>query len=153
MTLASDIKGKFFAGTKTFLAKMEAEFVKLFGAAPTVLQAASTFVTFATPVVIGVEALLAPATEPETLAILGIIKTDLATLGAAAQSEATASTASQALTNLETNLPQLLAVGEVKDAAKVSKITEAVTAIGGELEAFATAFKTWLANLKPAATA
>jgi len=149
MTLASEIK-LIFAGTKTFLAKAEAEFVKLFGKAPSVLQAASTFVTFATPMVIGVEALLAPEAEPETLVILGAIKTDLAALGAAAQSEATASTAGQALTNLQTNLPALLAVGEVKNPATVSKITEAVTAIGGELNAFAAAFKSWLASLNPA---
>jgi hypothetical protein len=152
MSLGTVIKA-IFAGTKTFLEKVEAEFIKLFKAAPSVLQAASTFVTFAAPIIVGLEALIDPLLAPETTAILAIVKTDLATLAAASASLATATTAGQALTNLEAVLPQLLGVGEIKDAALAAKIEAAVTTIGGELTALVTAFEAWLANLNAPAPA
>lgn len=152
MSLGSEIKS-LFKGTETFAEKAEAEFVKLFKASPTVLQDASNFVTFSAPLILGIETIVAPLAAPATLGVLSIIKTDLATLSAAAQSISTATTANQALDNLAATLPSLLGVGDVKDTAVVSKITGAVQVIGGELLALVPAFKAWLAGLNTPAPA
>jgi hypothetical protein len=147
MNIGSEIK-LIFKDSETFLEKSEAEFVKLFKASPTVLQDAATFVTFASPIVVGIETLVAPEAAPATIIVLGIIKTDLATLAAAARSISTATTAEQALTNIEANLPEILAAGEIKDPATASQIEAAVTMIGGELSALIPAFTAWIASLK-----
>ena len=147
MSVSSEIK-LIFADTKTFAEKAEAEFVKLFKASPTVLQDLSTFVAFASPVVIDIEAIVAPEEAPLTVGILATIKADLATLSAAAQSVSTASTAAQALTNLAAAVPQLLSVGEIKDSALVSKIEGYVSLVTGELNAVVPAVEAYLIALK-----
>ena len=152
MSLGSEIKLVFTDG-KLFLSKTEAEFVKLFKASPTALQDATNFVNFSAPIVIAIETVAAPELAPESAAVIAIIKADLATLSAAAQSISTASTAEQAMTNLAANLPQLLVASEIKDPATQAKITGYVNLITGELNALIPVFKAWVANLKtPAQT-
>lgn len=118
---------------KTFLSKFKAEWKKLFAEAPTVLNSAANFVTYATPFVVLIAGLISPAAAPLTAAALATVKTDLVTLSAACQSEATAATAQQAIQNLQTSLPSLLSAAKVENVSEVSKIEGIVGTVGAEL--------------------
>lgn len=125
---------------KTFASKVETEFVKLFkGKLPTILSVATGVVTFAAPLIEGLEADLAPAAESETAAIINTVKTDLATLSAAAKSANGATTAAQVVTNLQSSVPALLNVVKVENPGLVSKVEGVVNLIAPELAALATA--------------
>lgn len=124
---------------KTFASKVEAELEKLFKKAPGALQIASGVVTYAAPLIEGLEEDLAPEAVPETTAILTTVKTDLATLAAAAQSEATATTAAAAVSGLQSNLPALLSAAKVENPSIVSKVESVVNLLAPEFAALASA--------------
>ena len=130
MSLISDLK--------TFASKVEAEFVKLFKSAPSALQIASGVVTYATPLIVGLEAELLPAALPLTTSILNQIKSDLATLSAAVTSVNGSATAAQAVSSLQSSLPALLSSAKVENSSLVSKIEGVVTVISPELSALLT---------------
>lgn len=147
MTVGSELK-TVVQKTEGFLGKFAKEFQRLFKAAPSVLAQVNTFVNFASPLVLAIEQEVDPKDAPQFSQDLNIVKSDLATLSTAAQSEATAGSAAQAVTNLEQQLPALLQAGEIKDAATQAKVSSAVTLIGGELEAIGPVVSAWLNSLK-----
>jgi hypothetical protein len=127
MSLISDFK--------TFASKVESAFSKLFKKAPSELQIASAVVTYAAPIIEGLELELAPAAESETAAIFGVIKTDLATLSAASQVANSSATAAQAVTNLQATVPSLLAAVKVENPSLVSKVEGVIAILAPELSA------------------
>jgi hypothetical protein len=131
MSLISDLK--------SFVSRIETAFVKLFKKSPTVLQLAQGVVTYASPVILGLEAELAPAAESETANVLSTIKADLATLSASATAVNGSSTAAQAVSNLQAQVPALLAATKVENPSLVSKVEGVVNILGPELAALLTA--------------
>jgi hypothetical protein len=148
MGLITDIK-LFFQGTGTKLEKFEAAFVRLFGKAPTALQAVENFLTEAAPVIEGVDEIAAPATEPLLAAALDAVEAGLATLSSAATGIVSAGGITQALTNLNTDVPALLTAVDVKDSARKSTIEGIVTTITGELKVLIPVVEKWVASLSP----
>jgi hypothetical protein len=127
---------------KTFASKVEAGLKKLFGEMPKIEQIIASVLTVVAPLLQTLVALVDPVAAPATAAILAEIKTDLATAytaSVAVNTIADSSSIKSALTNIQSNLPALLAAAKVENVGVVSQIEGFVNAITPELEAVLTA--------------
>lgn len=117
-------------------------FKKLFQHAPSWSQSASTALTLASPLVTTLVTLLAgSAAGAETANVLAEIKSDMAAAAAlVSQSHSSTDpgvigTLQATLTAINTNLSAVEAAIHVKDPNSAAKVSEAVTAITGEISA------------------
>jgi hypothetical protein len=122
----------------SFLSKVEAEFKKLFGETPSILQKAQSAIAFAAPII----QLVVAETDPKDAAtvgnIIGSVKSDISTASAVITDahggtpDATAlQTVGASLSAVNSNLSALLSAGHIKNTSTQAKIT----AIVGEFNA------------------
>lgn len=129
----------------TFFHKIEAEFIKLFKAAPSYEQKVQSVIALVGPIVVGVIGMADPAIAPEVNTVMRTVQSDLATVSALTQAGQVAPgstgavTVETALNAIKDNTSGLLALAEVKNSTKVSEITSAVNMIVGEMDAMLTA--------------
>lgn len=136
--------------TETDLAKVEKAFVKIFKKSPTWLGMVDGFVIATAPEIEAVVLVVDPTAEPEVATILEAIKTALALAKAAATDLADATTAKAALDALKADLPELLAVAQVKNAtvtAAIEKVADkAIAAVEALIASYEAATSTTTAS-------
>ena len=121
---------------KSFAAKEEAAFKKLFGDAPAWINIAQGTLTYLGPVVVTILTIGGgPALGAEANEIIANIKTDLATALATVSTVNAATSLPNLLTGVQSQLPALLAAVKVSNPDKVSEIENYTSIISTELTA------------------
>ncbi len=130
------IFGHIISDLKSFAAKVEAAFKKLFGEAPSWITVAQGVLTYLGPIVVtiltlgGGAALGSDANE-----IIGGIKTDLATALATVKTADAATSLPKLLSGIQAELPGLLAAVRVSNPSVVSKVESYTNVIDTEITA------------------
>lgn len=116
----------------SFIATLEADFKKLFKKTPTEIHLALAVITYAAPIIEGIEAVVDPAALALTQPIVTRLESGLAT-AYTLTNEGTASGASlsKTLSDFASDLGSIEAVAGIKDAATQTKISSIV----GEVQA------------------
>ncbi len=121
---------------KSFAAKVEAAFKKLFGEAPSWIAIAQGVLTYLGPVVVTILTVGGgPALGDEANTILGNIKTDLATALATVSTVDAASSLTSLLTGIQSQLPALLAAVKVSNPSTASQVENYTNIIDTEITA------------------
>ena len=121
---------------KSFAAKVEAAFKKLFGAAPSWIVIAQGVLTYLGPVVVTILTIGGgPALGDEANGIIGTIKTDLATALATVSTANGATSLPNLLADIQTQLPALLAAVKVSNPSVVASIENYTNMIDTEITA------------------
>jgi hypothetical protein len=121
---------------KSFAAKVEAAFKKLFGDAPTWIEIAQGVLTYLGPVLVTILTVGGgSALGDEANSIIGNIKTDLATALATVDTADAATSLPNLLSGIQSQLPELLAAVKVSAPATVSKVETYTSIIDTELTA------------------
>ena len=125
---------------KSFSAKVEAAFKKLFGDAPSWIAIAQGVLTYLGPIVVTILTIGGgPALGDEANEIIGTIKTDLATALATVTAANGASNLPSLLADIQTQLPVLLAAVKVSNPSVVASIEKYTNMIDTEITALLTA--------------
>ena len=121
---------------KTWAAKFEAEFTKLFASAPSWLTIASGVLTYAGPIVTTMITLVggAPAGSA-TAAILAAIQKDIAVAQTAIAAADATTNVPALLASLQANLPALIAAAKVENVATVADIEKYANLLIPEIDA------------------
>ena len=121
---------------KSFAAKVEAAFKKLFGDAPTWIAIAQGVLTYLGPIVVTILTVGGgSALGDEANEIIGNIKTDLATALAAVSAADAANSVPSLLEGIQSQLPALLAAIKVSNPSTVTKVETYTSIIDTELTA------------------
>ena len=121
---------------KSFSAKVEAAFKKLFGAAPSWIVIAQGALTYLGPIVVTILTIGGgPALGDEANQIIGTIKTDLATALATVSTVNAATSVPGLLADIQTQLPVLLAAVKVSNPSVVASIENYTKMIDAEITA------------------
>jgi hypothetical protein len=121
---------------KSFGAKVEAAFKKLFGEAPTWISIAQGVLTYLGPVVVTILTVGGgSALGAEANAIIGTIKTDLATALATVTTANASKSLPSLLTGIQSQLPGLLAAVKVSNPSTVAQIESWTNVIDTEISA------------------
>jgi hypothetical protein len=137
--------GELISDLKSFAAKVEAAFKKLFGEAPSWISIAQGVLTYLGPIVVTILTVGGGAAlGEEANAILGGIKADLATALATVKTVNAATSLPSLLSGIQAELPNLLAAVRVSNPSLVSKVEEYTNVISTEITA--------LLNAVPATT-
>lgn len=121
---------------ESFASKLEGAFKKLFGDAPTWIVIAQGVLTYLGPVVVTILTIGGGAAlGNEANAIIGNIKTDLATALAAVNTVDASTSIPSLLAGIQAQLPALLAAVKVSNPTTVSKIETYTSLIDTELTA------------------
>ena len=121
---------------KSFASKVETEFKKLFHEAPSWLSIVQAVLTYLGPVVVMLaDAAGGAALGTEADTILADIKTKLATAAALATTVNNAPNLAGVLTDIQSDLPSLLAALQVSNPSTVSEVTSYTNTIGTEITA------------------
>jgi hypothetical protein len=121
---------------KSFGAKVEAAFKKLFGEAPTWISIAQGVLTYLGPVVVTILTVGGgSALGDEANVIIGSIKTDLATALATVSTVNASKSLPSLLTGIQTQLPALLAAVKVSNPSTVAQIESWTNVIDTEISA------------------
>jgi len=125
---------------KSFSAKVEAAFKKLFGDAPSWIAIAQGVLTYLGPIVVTILTIGGgPALGDEANEIIGTIKTDLATALAAVTTANAATSLPNLLADIQAQLPVLLAAVKVSNPSVVASIEKYTNMIDTEITALLTA--------------
>jgi hypothetical protein len=125
---------------KSFSAKVEAAFKKLFGDAPSWIAIAQGVLTYLGPVVVTILTIGGgSALGNEANEIIGTIKTDLATALATVTTVNAANSLPNLLADIQTQLPALLAAVKVSNPSVVASIENYTNIIDTEITALLTA--------------
>lgn len=128
--------GNVIKDLKSFAAKVEAAFKKLFGDAPTWIAIAQGVLTYLGPIVVTILTVGGgSALGDEANEIIGNIKTDLATALAAVSSADAANSVPSLLQGIQSQLPALLAAIKVSNPSTVTKVETYTSIIDTELTA------------------
>jgi hypothetical protein len=128
---------------KSFSAKVEAAFKKLFGDAPSWIAIAQGVLTYLGPIVVTILTIGGgPALGDEANEIIGTIKTDLATALATVTTVNAATGLPSLLADIQTQLPVLLAAVKVSNPSVVASIEKYTNMIDAEITALLTALPT-----------
>jgi hypothetical protein len=121
---------------KSFAAKIEAAFKKLFGDAPSWISIAQGVLTYLGPVVVTILTVGGgSALGDEANTIIGDIKTDLATALATVSTANAATSLPSLLTGIQSQLPALLAAVKVSNPSTVSEVENYTNIIDTEITA------------------
>jgi hypothetical protein len=121
---------------KSFSAKVEAAFKKLFGDAPSWIAIAQGVLTYLGPIVVTILTIGGgPALGDEANEIIGTIKTDLATALATVTTANAATSLPSLLADIQTQLPVLLAAVKVGNPSVVASIENYTNIIDTEITA------------------
>jgi len=121
---------------KSFGAKVEAAFKKLFGDAPSWIAIAQGVLTYLGPIVVTILTVGGGAAlGSEANVIIGNIKTDLATALATLSTANSASSLPSLLADIQSQLPALLAAVKVSNPSTVASIENYTNIIDTELTA------------------
>ena len=121
---------------KSFGAKVEAAFKKLFGDAPSWIAIAQGVLTYLGPIVVTILTIGGgPALGEEANEIIGTIKTDLATALATVTTANAATSLPNLLADIQTQLPALLAAVKVSNPSVVASIENYTNMINTEITA------------------
>ena len=121
---------------KSFAAKVEAAFKKLFGDAPTWIAIAQGVLTYLGPIVVTILTVGGgSALGDEANEIIGNIKTDLSTALAAVSTADAANSVPSLLEGIQSQLPALLAAIKVSNPSTVTKVETYTSIIDTELTA------------------
>ena len=121
---------------KSFSAKVEAAFKKLFGAAPSWIVIAQGALTYLGPIVVTILTIGGgPALGDEANQIIGTIKTDLATALATVSTVNAATSVPGLLADIQTQLPVLLAAVKISNPSVVASIENYTKMIDAEITA------------------
>jgi len=125
---------------KSFGAKVEAAFKKLFGDAPSWIAIAQGVLTYLGPIVVTILTIGGgPALGEEANGIIGTIKTDLATALATVTTANAATNLPNLLADIQAQLPALLAAIKVSNPSVVASIENCTKIIDTEITALLTA--------------
>jgi hypothetical protein len=128
---------------KSFSAKVEAAFKKLFGDAPSWIAIAQGVLTYLGPIVVTILTIGGgPALGDEANEIIGTIKTDLATALATVTAANGATSLPNLLADIQTQLPVLLAAVKVSNPSVVASIENYTNIIDTEITALLNALPT-----------
>jgi hypothetical protein len=119
----------------SFFSKIDAEFKKLFGAAPKWNVTASRAITVVAPLLETALILVDPSAEAEVAPIVAEAQADLATASAVIAGAGPTPTVKSALTSFVANLSAIETAAKIKDPATQTKFTAAVSVINGEVQA------------------
>lgn len=124
------------ADIKTWAAKFEAEFEKLFTNAPSWLTIVSGVLTYAGPIVTTMVTLVggAPAGSA-TAAILAVIQKDIAVAQTAITAADATTNVPTLLASLQANLPALIAAAKVENVSTVADIEKYANLLIPEIDA------------------
>ena len=112
-----------FSGLKGFFAKLAADFEKIFGKAPSFIHFTLALVTYAAPILEGIQAVADPAVAALVTPIITRLQTGLATAYSLAnEGTASGATLSTTLAAFVADLSALESVAGIKDAATQAKI-------------------------------
>jgi hypothetical protein len=137
--------GVLISDLKSFAAKVEAAFKKLFGEAPSWISVAQGVLTYLGPIVVTLLTVGGGAAlGEEANAIIGGIKSDLATALATVKTADAATSIPNLLSGIQAELPNLLAAVRVSNPSVVSKVESYTNIISTEITA--------LLNAVPAVT-
>jgi hypothetical protein len=121
---------------QSFGAKVEAAFKKLFGEAPTWISIAQGVLTYLGPVLVTILTVGGgSALGEEANAIIGTIKTDLATALATVSTANASKSVPSLLTGIQSQLPALLAAVKVSNPSTVAQIESWTNVIDTEIAA------------------
>jgi hypothetical protein len=121
---------------KSFAAKVEAAFKKLFGDAPTWIAIAQGVLTYLGPIVVTILTVGGgSALGDEANEIIGNIKTDLATALATVSTANAATSLPSLLAGIQSQLPALLAAVKVSNPSTVASVESYTNIIDTELTA------------------
>lgn len=121
---------------KSFAAKVEAEFKKLFNEAPQWITIADGVLTYVGPIITTVATIAGgPAAGTEVNNIIAALKTDLATAAATVTTVNAATTLPTLLQGIQSQLPALLAAVKVSNPSKVAEVENYTSIISTELTA------------------
>jgi len=121
---------------KSFSAKVEAAFKKLFGDAPSWIAIAQGVLTYLGPIVVTILTIGGgPALGDEANEIIGTIKTDLATALATVTTANAATNLPTLLADIQKQLPVLLAAVKVSNPSVVASIENYTNMIDAEITA------------------
>lgn len=130
---------------KSFAAKVENEFKKLFNEAPSWLSIAQGVLTYLGPILVTVADVAGGAAMgSEANTILADIKTKLATAAALVTSVSDATNLTGVLTDVQSDLPSLLSALQISNPSTVTEVTNYTNIISTEITA--------LLNAIPAST-
>jgi len=125
---------------KSFAAKVESAFKKLFGDAPSWIAIAQGVLTYLGPIVVTILTIGGgPALGDEANEIIGTIKTDLATALAAVTTANAATSLPNLLADIQAQLPVLLAAVKVSNPSVVASVEKYTNMIDTEITALLTA--------------
>ena len=125
---------------KSFAAKVESAFKKLFGDAPSWIAIAQGVLTYLGPIVVTILTIGGgPALGDEANEIIGTIKTDLATALATVTTANAATSLPSLLADIQTQLPVLLAAVKVSNPSVVASVEKYTNMIDTEITALLTA--------------
>ncbi len=125
---------------KSFAAKIEGAFKKLFGDAPSWIAIAQGVLTYLGPVVVTILTIGGgPSLGEEANQIIGTIKTDLATALATVTTVNATTSLPKLLADIQTQLPALLAAVKVSNPSIVASIENYTKIIDMEIAALLTA--------------
>jgi hypothetical protein len=121
---------------KSFAAKVEAAFKKLFGDAPSWISIAQGVLTYLGPVVVTILTVGGgSALGDEANTIIGNIKTDLATALATVSTANAATSLPSLLAGIQSQLPALLAAVKVSNPSTASEVENYTNIIDTEITA------------------
>jgi hypothetical protein len=121
---------------KSFAAKVESAFKKLFGDAPSWIAIAQGVLTYLGPIVVTILTIGGgPGLGDEANEIIGTIKTDLATALATVTTANAATSLPSLLADIQTQLPVLLAAVKVGNPSVVASIENYTNIIDTEITA------------------
>jgi hypothetical protein len=130
------VVGNVVKDLKSFAAKVEAAFKKLFGEAPTWISIAQGVLTYLGPIVVTILTVGGgSALGGEANTIIGNIKTDLATALATVNTADAATSLPGLLTDIQTQLPSLLAAVKVSNPSTASEVENYTNIISTEITA------------------
>lgn len=149
-----NIFGNIISDLKSFAAKVEAAFKKLFGEAPSWITVAQGVLTYLGPIVVTILTLGGGAAlGSEANEIIGGIKTDLATALATVKTADAATSLPKLLSGIQAELPGLLAAVRVSNPSVVSKVENYTNVIDTEITALLNAIPASAAESAPVASA
>lgn len=142
---------KFLKNTGSDLERFAEAFMKLFGKAPSALQAVENFVGEAAPVVEAAVGLADPVLEAPLAAALATVETGLGAIQASASAAVSGTSLLSALQNFAATVPQLLTGIEIKNPALQAAVEKIVKLVVNEAKVLIPAVESWVKQIEAAA--
>jgi hypothetical protein len=132
--VGSEIK-KFETGFSSFYSAVKNEFTKLFKQAPSFDAAAAATITYVAPLVESIVTFVDPAVEPVVASIVAKVQSALAAAAVVIKSAGSTPTLLTYLNSINSDITQIEAAAQIKDAATADKLTAITGTITGEIDA------------------